>query len=180
VRQVWPAVAGISYARLESAGLQWPCRDEADPGATLLHQQAFARSRTARLECIEYLPTTERCSSDYPFTLMTGRTLYAFNAGTMTARTANQALRPGDVLEISVADAARLNVRHGQRVRIRSRYGEAVLPVEIGQRVKPGELFASFHDPRCGVNRLTSRVRDRRVDAPEYKVTAVRIEPLDG
>lgn len=42
--------------------------------------------------------------------------------------------------------------------------------------MKPGQLFVTFHDPRNLVNQVTGDVRDRRVHAPEYKVTAVRIE----
>jgi len=61
-------------------------------------------------------------------------------------------------------------------VRMRSRYGAAVLPLRISTMMKPGELFATFHDPAVFLNQLTSPHRDRFVKAPEYKRTAVRIE----
>lgn len=77
-----PAVADISYARLESGGLRWPCRDESDPETTVLHAKAFAKTLKAKLECIDYGPTEERCSAQFPFLLTTGRNLYQFNAGT--------------------------------------------------------------------------------------------------
>jgi len=144
----------------------------------VLHRATFAHARTSRLERIDYVPTTERSSEEFPFILITGRSLYAFNAGTMTARTGNRLLRPTDRLEISSVDAVRLGLSPGQRVRLRSRYGETILPVETSECVKAGELFATFHDAAGGVNRLTSPVRDRRVDAPEYKITAVDLEPL--
>jgi predicted molibdopterin-dependent oxidoreductase YjgC len=38
------------------------------------------------------------------------------------------------------------------------------------------QLFTTFHRAELFVNRLTSPVRDRQVHAPEYKVTAVRVE----
>ena len=53
------------------------------------------------------------------------------------------------------------------------------LPVRVTRRVKPGELFATFHDARVFLNRVTSHHRDRYVKSPEYKVTAVRIVKLD-
>jgi formate dehydrogenase major subunit len=59
---------------------------------------------------------------------------------------------------------------------IQSRYGSASLPIRITRRVKPGELFATFHDTAVFLNRVTSPHRDRYVKSPEYKVTAVRIE----
>ena len=43
--------------------------------------------------------------------------------------------------------------------------------------MKPGEVFATFHDPRVRLNRLTGAQRDSIVHTPEYKVTAVSIEP---
>lgn len=176
VRLVWPAVAGISYARLESAGLQWPCPTEQCPGTTILHAKSFARTARAALECIEFVPTGERTDGEYPFLLTTGRNLYQFNAGTMTARTRNQELRPADTIDLSPIDAEKLGIEGGTLIRVSSRHGSVLLPARIDSRVKAGELFATFHDPARFVNAMTSRVRDRQVGAPEYKVTAVRIE----
>ncbi len=42
LRSLWKAGAGISYARLEQQGLQWPCPDESHPGTRILHIDAFA------------------------------------------------------------------------------------------------------------------------------------------
>jgi formate dehydrogenase major subunit len=36
-------------------------------------------------------------------------------------------------------------------------------------------LFMTFHFPESGTNRLTSDVRDRLADCPEYKLTPVAI-----
>jgi formate dehydrogenase major subunit len=176
IRQVWPAVSGISYARLESSGLQWPCRGESDPGTTVLHATAFSHGLKATLECIDYLPTGERCSPQFPFLLATGRNLYQFNAGTLTGRTNNRDLRPHDTLDMSRADAIRHGLADGESVRIVSRHGAVMLPLRITDAVKSGELFTTFHDPDRFVNRVTSCVRDQLVGTPEYKVTAVRVE----
>ena len=43
-------------------------------------------------------------------------------------------------------------------------------------RVKPGELFATFHVAEVFLNQLTSPHRDRVVMTPEYKVVAVALE----
>ncbi|MEN6543283.1 formate dehydrogenase subunit alpha [Parvibaculum sp.] len=178
IRAVWPEAGGITYPRLENGGLQWPCRDENSPGTEILHVSDFARSHTAPLTRIDYTPTPERVSAEFPFLLSTGRTLYQFNAGTMTMRTPNVKLRPTDTLDISPTDAEILGLVSGDRVRMRSRHGEVEISVRLTDGVKQGELFATFHDPRVALNRLTSPERDRIVHAPEYKVTAVRIERL--
>jgi formate dehydrogenase major subunit len=177
VREVWPAVAGMPYARLEHGGLQWPCPREDDPGTGLLHEQAFAHGRRARLERIDFRPTAEHSDDTYPFLLITGRVLHQFNVGTMTGRTAQRALRQTDTLDMHPDDARRLGLRGNADVRVTSRHGETVLPLRITDAVRPGQLFASFHDPARRVNRLTGPARDAITAAPEYKVTAVRVSP---
>lgn len=177
IRQVWPAVMGITYQRLENGGVQWPCPTESHPGTSILHTEAFPGlgKRTA-LRPIPYVPTPEAPSDQFPLLLITGRHLYQFNAGTMTLRSLNTAFQPADTLDMHPEDAARLGLRNGQQVRVRSRYGEAILPLRITDEVKPGECFATFHTPVL-VNRLTSPLRDKYVHTPEYKVTAVRVDP---
>jgi formate dehydrogenase major subunit len=178
IRSVWKAGAGISYERLERRGLQWPCPAEDHPGTEVLHTEAFSSGKRASLNRIEYQITSEVADAEYPFTLITGRTLYQFNAGTMTSRTANILLRPNDCLDISIDDAARLRLSDGQQIRIRSRYGEAILPIKIQDSVRPGELFATFHMPEVFLNRVTSPHRDTYVSTPEYKVTAVQLDRI--
>jgi formate dehydrogenase major subunit len=178
VRSVWKAGAGITYERLERGGLQWPCPSEDHPGTQILHTDSFPVGRRAGFRQIEYRPTRETTDWEYPFTLITGRTLYQFNAGTMTSRTPNSLLRPYDSLDVSAEDADRLGLSEGSHVRIRSRYGEAVLPIKIENAVLPGELFATFHTPEVFVNNVTGPHRDNHVSTPEYKLTAVRLEKL--
>jgi len=176
IRAVWPASRGITYERLDGDGLQWPCADEDDQGTEVLHAESFPIGKKAALRRIPYRPTKEVTSENFPFVLITGRTLYQFNAGTMTMRTPNAELRATDLLDISAEDANRLNLHNGERVRVHSAYGEAVLLIRITPSVKPGELFATFHTTEVFLNRVTSPHRDRYVKTPEYKITAVRIE----
>ena len=176
VRAVWGAASGISYDRIERQGLQWPCLTEDDPGTEVLHARTFDKRQRTELRRIKYRPTPEITSDEYPFLLTTGRSLYHFNAGTMTLRTPNSELRPIDLLMMNPFDAERLLVRSGEPVRITSRHGEATMPVEVSSNVIKGELFATFHTPAIFLNRVTSPNRDRFVQSPEYKVSAVRIE----
>jgi formate dehydrogenase major subunit len=156
--------------------LQWPCPDANDPGTEFLHAESFPIGKKAALRRIPYRPTNEVPTEEFPFLLVTGRTLYQFNAGTMTMRTANTELRATDLLDISADDAKTLKLQDGEHVRIWSRYGEAALPVRITSSVRRGELFATFHTAEVFLNRLTSPHRDRYVKTPEYKITAVQIE----
>jgi formate dehydrogenase major subunit len=176
VRAVCDGARGMTYARLDDRGLQWPCPDEQHPGTPFLHRDAFAIGPRAALQPVEFLETSETVTSEFPFTLITGRSLYQFNAGTMTGRTPNAELRPSDVLDISPADAERLALSDGGMVRLTSRYGTATLPARISASVMPGQLFATFQTPGVWLNALTSSNRDGAVGTPEYKVTAVRVD----
>jgi formate dehydrogenase major subunit len=180
IRAVWPAGAGITYSRLDQAGLQWPCPREDNPGTEVLHRDEFAGDHRATLRCLRPRTSSEMPSAEYPFVLMTGRNLYQFNAGTMTGRTANALLRPRDLLEVSAEDGDELGLRDGDRVRVESQHGAVVLPVELSERLPAGELFATFHTADAQLNRLTGGGMDPITHTPEYKRTAVRIRREDG
>ncbi|WP_126284695.1 formate dehydrogenase subunit alpha [Burkholderia stagnalis] len=180
VRALWPDAAGLGYSRLEREDLQWPCPDEHHPGTPVLHQEQFVVGKTATLAMIDYVPTIEKTDDTYPLLLTTGRTLHHFNAGTMSYRTSNATLRPSDTLDMAAEDAMRYGVVEGERVCVSSRYGTSTLPVHVSPAVREGQLFATFHRPDLFINRLTSPVRDRLVDTPEYKVVAVRLKKLAG
>ena len=179
IRNVWPAVYGITYERLDKNGIQWPCPALDHPGTEVLHTDSFpTEGKKAKLSAIEFLPTSEQVSVNFPFILITGRSLYHFNAGTMTYRTPEKLIQSSDFLYVNPADADALKLENGDRVTVSSKYGEASLPICIGDSVKKGELFSTFHDNQVFINNLTSSVRDTYVNTPEYKVTAVRIEKI--
>ncbi len=156
-----------------TGGLQWPCPTETHPGSVRLHETVFPVGR-ARLQRLDFRPSAETVDEQFPLLLTTGRTLYQFNAGTMTTRTDNQQLRPADTLDIAPADAADLRVADGDPVRVTSRFGETTLPIRVTDSLSPGVLFATFHTADAFLNRVTSDVRDP-VGTPEYKVTPVRL-----
>ncbi len=180
IRAVWPGSFGITYDRINDHGLQWNCPDTDHPGTEVLHGETFGAGVQTSLRRLKFIPTKEVVSDEFPLLLSTGRTLYQFNAGTMTLRTKNKILRPSDLLYIAPVDAEALGIADGETVRISSRYGSARLPVKINPVVRNGELFATFHNPEVLLNRITSSNRDRFVHTPEFKVTAVRVEKIDG
>jgi formate dehydrogenase alpha subunit len=171
---------GISYARLEQDGLQWPCPSANHPGTATVHSEGFLRGK-GRLIALDFVASPEHIQSDYPFLMITGRALEHYNVGTMTRRTPNISLLPADFLEIHTADAAHHNIKDGQTVQVRSRWGSTQAPARVTERVSPGTLFLTFHFPETHTNVLTSPYADPQSKCPEYKVTAVAIAPLgDG
>ena len=176
VRSVWLAGAGITYERLKVGGLQWPCPNVSHAGTPILHIGIFESDHRTALRCIQSHHPAEQVSAEYPMLLTTGRSLYQFNAATMTMRSQIAPLRPTDTLSIHPDDARRLNIANHQLVRLISRHGEATIQAEFSTSVRPGDLFATFHSPNVFLNRVVSDVRDRFVGTPQYKVTAVRVD----
>jgi formate dehydrogenase major subunit len=178
VRSVWRGAAGMSFARLDRQGLQWPCPSEDHPGTQILHAANFPHGQRAALRCAHWRPSGESASLEYPILLTTGRLLYQFNAGTMTMRTENVYWREIDTLDLSPEDARKLNIASGDRVRVASRHGSTDLPARVLDSIRPGEAFATFTSPDVFLNRITGPDRDETTDTPQYKVTAVRVEKV--
>ena len=171
IAQLAPAFAGVSYARLDGDGLQWPVPDATHAGTPMLHGETFTRGR-GRLTRVEYVPSP---SLGGALTLVTGRVLEHYNAGTMTRRTGNAALVGGDALEIHPEDAKARGVADGDRVTVTSATGVAHAAARVTERVARGVVFLSFHFPDTDTNAVVGDVRDRLTDCPEYKVTAVEV-----
>ena len=178
IAQLTPMLAGVSYERLDQpAGLQWPVPSATHSGTPLMHREQFPRGK-ARFVGVDYLPPGEFPDDQYPFLLITGRVLQHYNCGAQTRRTEIMHVVDGDVLEMHPTDAGSLGLRDGDTVRLVSKRSEARLPLAISERVQRGQVFTSFHFPDSQINALLSSSADESSKCPEYKVSAVRIEPV--
>ncbi len=142
-----------------------------------MHHETFPKGK-ARFVALDYLPPGETASDEYPFILTTGRVLQHYNCGAQTRRTDIMEIVDTDVLEMHPADMERLHLQDGTIVRLVSPRGQALLPAMRSERVLPGHLFTSFHFPASTVNELLSSSADESSKCPEYKVSAVRVEPV--
>jgi formate dehydrogenase alpha subunit len=175
IARVAPALfGGVSFARLEGEGLQWPCPAPDHPGTATVHADGFLRGR-GRFVAVDFQASPEHAVAGFPYLLVTGRVLHHYNVGTMTRRTPSRDLAPDDRLEIHPEDAARHGLEEGAEASIESRWGAARVRVRLSERVPPGTLFLSFHFPETHANRVVGPGLDPQSHCPEYKVTAVRI-----
>ena len=177
-----PLWSGIRYDRLEEVGLQWPCLDEDDPGTPYLYAPRPARpSGKGKFFPVEYQPPIEEPDSEFPFILSTGRTLYHYNSAGMTMREDGITQKQEDpFIEMSAEDASNLGVSDGEWVRLVSRRGQIESRVALSEKVYPGLVWMALHFAEQRVNLLTNDVTDSLIGIPEYKVCAIRIEPLRG
>jgi predicted molibdopterin-dependent oxidoreductase YjgC len=177
-----PAWYGVRYDRLDDAGLQWPVPEIGHPGSPYLHAPRPARAGgKGKFFPVEYQPPIEQPDSEYPLVLSTGRTLYHYNSATMTMRESGITDKQEDpFFEISAEDASNLDLAEGDWARIVSRRGELDARAAISDRVYPGLVWMALHFAEAKVNWLTHEVGDPLIGTPEYKVSAVRVEPLKG
>ncbi len=178
MRKLTPSYAGITYKRLEAAGLQWPCPTEDHPGTVFLHKDRFSRGKGA-FTAIDYKPPAEMADADYPMFLTTGRAFMHYHSGTMTrvSPTLNHE-GPEGYVEISPADAKAMAIKNGERVKVSSRRGEIRVKAKVSGKVNRGVVFIPFHFAETAANVLTNSAYDPVAKIPEYKVCAVKVEKL--
>lgn len=174
IRKVIPSYAGITYERINKDGLQWGCPTIDSPGSKYLHSGEFTRGKGLMLP-IEYLPPAELTDEEYPILLNTGRMLYHYNVSTRISETL-EAIRPFEMVEINPVDAEKYQLYKDSIVRVTSRRGSITAHVKITKRVRPGNIFMTFHYFESPVNELTNSASDPVTKTAEYKVSAVRIE----
>ena len=78
IAQLTPSYGGISYERLEDAGIQWPCPNAEHPGTQYLHAGKFSRG-LGKFSPVDYRLSAEQADEEYPFLLTTGRSLYQYH-----------------------------------------------------------------------------------------------------
>jgi formate dehydrogenase major subunit/formate dehydrogenase alpha subunit len=177
IGQAWPAMAGMSYARLEDGGLQWPCPTPEHPGTQFLFKGGFPRGK-GRLTLVKYKQPVELTDKDYPFILTTGRQLFQYHTGGMTRRVKPiNTVSPESYVEINPDDARALAIEGGSRVKVSSRRGSITVKAMVTKRPAKGVVFIPFHFKEAAANVLTSSSSlDPVAKIPSFKVSAVRIE----
>ncbi|MGI9023840.1 MAG: molybdopterin oxidoreductase family protein [Acidimicrobiales bacterium] len=177
--------SGITWDRIDSVGgVQWPCPTgtEEPAGSPRLYTDGVFQTESgrAKLLCVTAEPFADAPSEQFPFVLNTGRTVEHWHTRTKTGRVdILEQLAPEGWVEVNPADAARLGVTPGDRVRMTSRRGLVDgVAVRVTATVRPGEVFMPFHYDELCVNRLTVDEFDPVSREPNYKQSAVHIERL--
>ena len=166
---------GVTYARIEEQGLQYPVPDESHPGTPTLFIDSFPSGR-GKFFPLEHTPLAEEPDDEYPFILTTGRLLEHWHGGSMTRHSELDALYPEARIELHEVDAARLFFKTNDVVRVSSRRGNIVLRVLVSPKTSPGVVFIPMHFAEAAANLLTIDTLDPFAKIPEFKACAVKIE----
>ena len=181
IARVTPSWAGVTYERLEGAGLQYPVPTLESPGTAFLFDRSFPTDDgLVHFVAVAYTDPVELPDEQFPFVMNTGRQLYHWHTGTMTRRASGLDVRePTAIVEIHPEDAQRLGVHEGELVRLTSRRNSMVSAARISDRVAPGQVFVPFHFREAAANLLTNPVLDPYAKMAELKVCAVRLEAVN-
>ena len=175
--------SGITYERIEAEdGVFWPCPEQDHPGTPRMFLAGFATADgRARFHPVEHRPAVEDIDAHYPTYLTTGRVLQHYQSGAQTrrVRALRQAVPEPEVqMHPDLADARGL--ADGDLVRVVSRRGAAIGRTAITDSIRADTVFMPFHWGGAGsVNSVTNPALDPISRMPEFKVCAVRIEPVE-
>jgi formate dehydrogenase major subunit len=182
VRLLSPVHAGMSYRRLEElGGIQWPCRDEDDPGQLFLHGRLWEDEveEPAPFQCVDHSPPVDLLDDDFPLRLTTGRRLESYNTGVQSGGFSSPLHVGGEAILLAPADGERYGVADGGRARVVSRRGSVEAPVRYDPTLRPGLAFMNLHFPDLvATNVLTIDATDPKSGTAEFKATAIRLEAV--
>lgn len=181
---------GISYDRLRTSPVQWPCPSggpERNPIRYLQDEKGVhfpTENGRARIFARPYLAPAELPDESYPFVLNTGRLPHQWHTLTKTGKIAMlTSLDSGPFIAIHPDDAVHLRLLDGDKVEIRSRRGYAILPARVTDSVVPGNPFSPFHwndlfGKDLAINDVTHDATDSISHQPELKFCAVRLSKV--
>jgi formate dehydrogenase alpha subunit len=178
IASLTPIYGGMSFERIDSVGLQWPCPDKDHPGTKYLHKGKFTRGK-GKFHTVSFKAPAESPGKKFPFVLTTGRQLYQFHTGTMTRKSAaiNQ-VSPTGYVEIQLEDAGKLGIADGDTVEVSSIRGKVSTLAKVTKNIEKGWLFMPFHFHEAPANMLTIDALDPLAKIPEYKACAAAIKKL--
>lgn len=181
-------ISGMTYDKIERArGIQWPLaeseseNDDAPKGQARLYTDGVFQTPDGRAKLIpvNFVNNNECPDEEYPFWMNSGRVVEHFHTRTRTGKIGNiNKFSPTPYMEINPDAAAELGVNSGDYVRAVSRRGDAVVMVQLTQRVPPNMVFIPFHYHDC-VNRLTLGLLDPYSRQPAFKQCSVKLEHVD-
>jgi len=174
INELTPSYGGITWDRVGTQGLQWPCPTLEHPGTPFLHKDKFTRGK-GLMKAIPFKEPDELPDEEYPLTLTTGRRLEHFHTGTMTRKSVGLNKLCGPQVLISTEDAKELGIRDKETVKIASRRGEIEAPAVVTDKMGKGTVFIPFHFKEAAANVLTNPATDPVCKIPEFKVCAVKV-----
>ncbi len=146
---VVPFYSGANYDNLaREYGRQWPCTKDRPLGTRFLFSEG-PPERGFRFVPIARPPPAVAAPGDYPFTLIFGHSLYYWHQNVLIQH--SETLKreyhillldyPEGFVELNTGDAKQLGIRDGEKIRLRSAGGSAVVAARVTPEIRSGAIF---------------------------------------
>ncbi|NQD95672.1 molybdopterin-dependent oxidoreductase, partial [Pseudomonas sp. CrR25] len=181
-------LSGLSYAILNDQGpQQWPFPTGARQGTPRLYGDGRfpTENGRARFHADPYRAPKEKREARFPLTLNTGRLRDQWHGMSRTGTAARLfGHAPEAVLNLHPDELRRRRLQTGDLVKVRSRRGSLILPVQGDEAVRSGQAYLPMHWgdrflKGLGTNVLTLPAFDPLSKQPELKHAGIEVEKVD-
>ena len=171
----------ITWERLEETAVTYPSLSPEDPGQAVVFGDGFPRpDGRARFTPASVIAPDDVPDSDYPMILTTGRQLEHWHTGSMTRRASVlDAVEPEANCSMHPGTLRQMGVEPGGTVRLTTKRGSIDIMVRADRSVSPDMVFLPFAFVEAAANILTNPAIDPYGKIPEFKFSAVRVEPVE-
>ena len=172
--------SGVTPRRLaDGQALYWPVRTPTGSTPRLFLDTFAHPDGRARLVPVSHRAPAETTDTEYPLVATTGRLMGHYQSGAQTRRVAElEGAEPEAYVEVHPATAARSGLAAGDWARVTSRRGHTRARVRLEPTARLDTVFLPFHFAgEQSANNLTHPALDPVSRMPEFKVSAVRLEP---
>jgi assimilatory nitrate reductase catalytic subunit len=123
----------------------------------------------------------EKPNEEYPLFLTTGRIMSHYQTGVQTRKSAALAARHFEsFMEIHPETAAKYQIQDQSLTKIESARGSMVVRSKWSETIRKDTIFVPFHwSDTQNVNLLVSDQLDPACKMPGFKVSAVKVSPVD-
>jgi assimilatory nitrate reductase catalytic subunit len=181
-------LSGLSYAILDNQGpQQWPYPAGATCGTPRLYGDGrfpTANGR-AQFQADPYRAAKEKRETRYSLTLNTGRLRDQWHGMSRTGTAARLFGHvPEAVLSLHPDELRRRRLQAGDLIKVRSRRGSLILPVQADEGIRPGQAYLPMHWGNrflkgLGTNVLTQPAFDPLSKQPELKHAGIEVDKVE-
>ena len=171
----------ITWNRLENdSAVTYPSLSETDPGQPIVFGEGFPRPEgRAKFTPASVIAPDDTPDADYPMILTTGRQLEHWHTGSMTRRSkVLDAVEPEANCSLHPKTLRKLGVAPGEFVKLTTKRGNIALMARSDRAVSEDMVFLPFAYVEAAANILTNSAIDPYGKIPEFKFSAVRVEPV--
>ena len=181
-------LSGLSYAVLDDQGpQQWPFPAGATRGTERLYGDGRFPTANARAQfhADPYRAPKEKRETRYSLTLNTGRLRDQWHGMSRTGTAARLFGHVEDaVLSLHPDELRRRRLQSGDLIKVRSRRGSLIVPVQADDSVRSGQAYLPMHWGNrflkgLGTNVLTQPAFDPLSKQPELKHAGVEVEKVE-